>query len=159
MTKAAQRRLDEGQVEIIGRHWLIRELLRAGLEAATPERDRGVDLIVYADHDGSGKFVARPIQLKSASDSSFAVDRKYERIPELLLAYVWHVADTSKTCCYCLTYPEAEKVARRMRWTRTKSWTDKEIYTVTSPGQKLVALLEPFKIKSSGWPQRIGIPP
>jgi hypothetical protein len=34
-------------VEILGRNRLIDELLRAGLEVATPERDRGIDLLVY----------------------------------------------------------------------------------------------------------------
>ena len=37
--------LEPQQVEIIGRHWLIGELVRAGLEAAEPVRDIGIDLL------------------------------------------------------------------------------------------------------------------
>lgn len=38
--------LDSQQVEIIGRHWFIGELVRAGLEVAEPVRDNGIDLLV-----------------------------------------------------------------------------------------------------------------
>src|SRR5438876_7603876 len=44
-------RVDTQIVELIGRHHLTAELLRAGLEVATPVRDRGIDLIAYADID------------------------------------------------------------------------------------------------------------
>jgi len=36
-------------VEFLGRQRLIAELIRDGLEVALPTRDRGVDLIAYAD--------------------------------------------------------------------------------------------------------------
>ncbi len=38
-------------VELIGRNYLVSELLKAGFEVATPLRDRGVDLIAYIDLD------------------------------------------------------------------------------------------------------------
>src|SRR5205085_571466 len=61
----------DGQiVELRGRNWLVGELLRAGLEVARPERDRGIDLIAYADLDATGRFVARPIQMKAATGRS-----------------------------------------------------------------------------------------
>jgi len=149
--------MDDGQTEIIGRHWLIRELLEAGLEVALPERDRGVDLIAYSELDGSGRFVAKPIQLKSANDCSFAVDQKYEPSQELLIAYVWHVADPEKTCCYCLTYSEAEGVAQRLRWTETNSWKEGHNYTTQHPSRELVGILEPFLMDSTKWSQKVGI--
>lgn len=37
-------RVDTQLVELAGRNWLASELLRAGLEVARPERDRGIDL-------------------------------------------------------------------------------------------------------------------
>jgi hypothetical protein len=149
--------MDKGQIEIVGRNWLIRELLKAGLEVARPERDRGVDLIAYEEGGRSGRFVARPIQLKTASHRSFVVDRKYRTIHGLLLAYVWRVADPEKTCCYCLTYSEVEELARRMNWTRTKSWTERGIYTRTSPSTDLVRLLEPFRMETRKWSQKVGV--
>ena len=41
-----QSRRDPQFVEILGRHYLITELMRAGIEVAEPVRDRGVDLVV-----------------------------------------------------------------------------------------------------------------
>lgn len=41
--------LDTQVVELMGRHRLMNELLRDGLEVAAPVRDRGVDVIAYAD--------------------------------------------------------------------------------------------------------------
>ena len=42
--------LDPQQVEIIGRNWLVGEVVRAGLEVADPVRDKGVDLLASAPH-------------------------------------------------------------------------------------------------------------
>jgi hypothetical protein len=36
-------------VDLIGRNWLVNELLQANLEVALPLRDRGIDLIAFAD--------------------------------------------------------------------------------------------------------------
>jgi predicted methyltransferase MtxX (methanogen marker protein 4) len=56
--------MDSQTVEIIGRNRLVNELLAAGLEVATPLRDRGIDLIAYVDLDEAiGRFAAFPIQL------------------------------------------------------------------------------------------------
>lgn len=40
-------KLDSQAVEILGKNKLINELLKAGLEVASPIRDRGIDLIAY----------------------------------------------------------------------------------------------------------------
>ena len=42
--------LDPQQVVIIGRSWLVGELVRAGLEVADPVRDNGIDLLASAPH-------------------------------------------------------------------------------------------------------------
>ena len=41
--------MDSQVVEVLGRNRLVSDLLQAGLEVALPVRDRGVDLIAYAD--------------------------------------------------------------------------------------------------------------
>lgn len=67
--------LDSQQVEIIGRHWLISELVRAGLEAADPVRDNGVDLLVSAaDYSWT-----QPVQVKTSRDRDINVYPKYVR--------------------------------------------------------------------------------
>lgn len=79
--------LDTQQVEIIGRHWLIGELVRAGLEAADPVRDNGVDLLVSpADYSWT-----QPVQVKTHSDRVINVYQQYvrgrfDRLP-LLMVY------------------------------------------------------------------------
>ncbi|MEX2121148.1 MAG: hypothetical protein WD847_16265 [Pirellulales bacterium] len=71
---------DTQLIELLGRNRLIDDLLRAGLEVALPARDRGIDLIAYADLRTSvDAFVARPIQMKAASSRSFSVDVKWGR--------------------------------------------------------------------------------
>lgn len=72
---------------LIGRSRLIEDLLRAGLEIAVPLRDRGIDLIAYKDFES---FIARPIQVKAASARNFSIDQKYEKIDNLIIAFVWN---------------------------------------------------------------------
>src|SRR5688572_10625974 len=108
-------REDTGMVELAGRHWLTSQLLRAGLEVAQPERDRGIDLIVYLDLDeGVGDFLACPIQMKAATDEPFSVQRKYERFRRLLLVYVVNLGDSTRTAAYAMTYPEAAQIVYAM---------------------------------------------
>jgi hypothetical protein len=93
--------VDTQLVEIIGRQRLISELLTAGLEIALPIRDRGVDLIAYADlRDQVVCFTGCPVQMKAALRASFSIDRKYARFPSLLIAYVWHVSEPGDTEIY-----------------------------------------------------------
>lgn len=80
--------LDTQQVEIIGCHWLIGELVRAGLEAAEPVRDDGVDLLVSPE-DYSW---TQPVQVKTHLDRVINVYPKYAREDRhdrrpLLMAY------------------------------------------------------------------------
>jgi hypothetical protein len=72
--------LDSQQVEIIGRNWLVNELVHAGYEIAIPLRDAGVDLIVSPpDYAWS-----QPLQLKTSRDRAITVHSKYVGRPVLL---------------------------------------------------------------------------
>jgi len=82
--------LDSQVIEIIGQNRLVNDLLAARIETARPTRDRGVDLIAYVERDKKG-FIARPIQLKAASEEIFVINKKYSRAKELLLVYYWHL--------------------------------------------------------------------
>ncbi len=71
---------DTQQVELLGRNRLIDELLRDKLEVALPIRDRGIDLIAYADTGVDvTTYTARPIQMKASWSRSFGLLRKYEK--------------------------------------------------------------------------------
>lgn len=148
---------DTQQVEILGRHRLIDELIRAGVEVAMPIRDRGVDLLAYVDVDEQARktgpaprFSAVPIQMKAASSAAFALSAKYERIANLLLVYVWGVGSSQRSDFFALTYPQALAVANESGWTKTPSWK-KGAYSTTSVSQAIRARLEPFRMTTERW--------
>lgn len=140
--------LDTQQIEILGRSHLKAALIEAGLEVATPERDNGVDLIAYRWRPEGGEFTARPIQMKAASQFIFGVNRKYARIPHLILAYVMNVR--AKQHIYALNYDEAEKVAAELGWTDTASW-EAGAYTQTRASEKVLAALAPYLMDPGDW--------
>jgi hypothetical protein len=143
--------MDSQVVELLGQNWLMGELLRAGLEVAIPIRDRGIDLIAYADlRDRVSAFSACPIQMKAALDSAFSIDQKYAKFPNLIIAYVWFVQDPSRTITYALTHEEAVAVAETMGYTRTNSW-NAGAYVTTRPAARLVERLAPFKMDEKKW--------
>ena len=151
----AGRKKDSQLTELAGRFALISQLTKDGLEVAVPIRDRGVDLIVYADLDEQGtQFVACPIQLKVATGRRFGLDRKYSRIANLLLVYMWDVQDAAQSRTYALTYSEALDILRRRGHTKTASW-EKGKYSISPPGADLVKMLEPFRMEPEGWRARI----
>jgi hypothetical protein len=149
--------MDTQIIELIGKQRLTSELLRAGLEVAIPIRDRGIDLIVYADIDERlTQFVACPIQMKAATTRSFGLARKYARVRNLLIVYIWELHDLSQTVIYALTYPEALAIAEKLGWTKTKSWRFlHRAYSTTRPSAEIVALLEPYRMTSDKWWQKI----
>ena len=138
--------------EIIGRNLLVNELLAANLEVAMPLRDRGVDLIAYAEIGGqTGAFHARPIQLKASSRAIFSIHRKYERISDLIVAFVWYLAEPRESVIYALAYAESLAVATQVGWTATSSRTVKGACANNQPTKKLVALLEPHRVDPEKW--------
>lgn len=136
---------------LIGRSRLIEDLLRAGLEIAVPLRDRGIDLIAYKDFES---FIARPIQVKAASARNFSIDQKYEKIDNLIIAFVWNAYDPNKTETYALTYRQAVAVGDKLGWTKTASWKMGK-YSQNSPSQELIRLLKPYKMTPERWRKKI----
>ena len=147
--------MDSQVVEVLGRNQLTEDLLRAGLEVSRPVRDRGIDLIAYADLSAKvAAFVARPIQMKAASDRGFALDQKYAKFPNLLIAYVWYLSRAHAVATFALTYDEAFRVAEEMGYTETESWR-RGTYVNTRPGDRLQDLLEPYRMTPEKWWTRI----
>lgn len=150
-------KMDTQTTEIVGRNWLVSQLVRDGLEVARPERDRGVDLIAYLDLDETGGgFVACPIQMKAATSAAFTVSVKYAKFSRLLLAYVWYVDDPDRACAFVLTYREAVEVANSMGYTSTPSWA-KGSYSTTKPSNQLRQLLQPYRMGPGDWKRRVGM--
>ena len=59
--------------------------------------------------------------MRAASARDFSLDRKYAKITNLILAYVWGVQESKRAITYALSYPEAVAVAEAMGWTKTES--------------------------------------
>ena len=148
--------MDTQTLELVGQHRLASELLLAGLEVAFPARDRGIDLIAYADISrDSRRFVAKPIQMKAASRRSFGIWKKYAKIHDLIFAFVWHVDGVGEPETYALTYAESLEVGRVMGWLDTASWTGQGAYTNTQPGEKLRKQLRPYVMNPDAWKLKI----
>ena len=148
---------DTQLTELAGRFALISQLTKDGLEVALPVRDRGVDMIAYADLDEqNGQFVACPIQLKVSTGRRFSLDKKYARIANLLLVYVWDVLDSVQSRTYALTYAEACDILARKGFDQTDSWKGKRgEYSISPPGKELLKMMEPFLMEPDGWHKRI----
>ena len=148
--------MDDQLLELCGRNRLTESLLGAGLEVAFPARDRGIDLIAYADIDRRlEKFAAVPIQMKAASGASFSIDQKYSKFHDMLIAYVWNVSQPADTQIYVLTQKEAVDIATEMKYTTSESWTGKGVYVVTHPGRELTEKLRPYLVSREKWQQKI----
>ena len=147
--------MDSQVLEILGRNQLIGELLRARLEVSLPIRDRGIDLIAYADLNSDVQaFAARPIQMKAATNRSFGLDKKYAKFPNLLIAYVWHLDGNDKVATFALNYQEALGVISDMGYAKSTSW-DRGNYVNTDPGVELRERLKPYLMSSETWWERI----
>ena len=143
--------MDSQRIELLGRNLLVSELIRAGLEVALPLRDRGVDLVVYADQASAVEaFAAVPIQMKAASERSFGIDQKYAKIANLLLVHVWNVGQPEDLEIFALRYPDAVAIAEQKGWTATASW-ERGGYSVSRPGKELFKLLEPYRMSREKW--------
>ena len=148
--------MDSQTIELVGRSHLISELLRAGLEVAMPMRDRGIDLIAYVDiGEDVTAFTAVPIQMKAASERSFSVARKYDKFPNLVHAYVWGLQNEDCLATYALTQDEATRVAAAMGYADTDSWKVNGYYATTRPSQKLLTLLEPYRMTPQKWRAKV----
>ena len=141
--------LDSQQVEILGRNRIKAALIEANVEVASPERDNGIDLIAYR-WNLTGEVSARPIQLKAASTFSFGIDRKYERIPGLVMVFVMGVREEAHTI-YALTYAELLSIADDLGWTKTPSWIEGDGYSTRHPSKRLMEMLRPHVASRDTW--------
>jgi len=88
-------------------------------------------------------------------EARFSLDRKYEKIANLIMAFVWHIEDPSKACVYALTYEEAFQVLDKREHTKTASWREKNAYSVPNPGPDWLRDLEPYRMRPERWRGRI----
>jgi hypothetical protein len=146
---------DSQLTEVFGKNLLISHLVSAGFEVAQPVRDRGVDLVVYKDGEDAKDYVPCLIQLKASSHESFSLDKKYERFPHLLIAYVWNVQTPALSSVYALTFNDALQVMEKKGYAKTDSWKNGGYYFVRDAGAKLKEILEPYKMTTERWREKL----
>jgi hypothetical protein len=143
---------DSQLIEIAGKHLLISRLVAAGFEVAEPLRDNGIDLIVYR---GDSEFTAWPIQMKASTQESFSLDRKYKKIPNILIAYVWNVNAAERGDVYLLTFNDAVKVMEIKGYDETNSWKEKGYYFVRNAGIELKGLMKQYGMTAEQWQKKL----
>jgi|GEM_PF-615384 len=154
--KSADRQKDTQLVELAGRHLVIAQLTAGGVEVAIPVRDKGIDLIAYVDTgDTMQRFVACPLQLKVASGRRFGLDKKYAKVKNLLLTYVWNIDEPEKSQVYAMTYTQALTILIAKGYDKSSSWKDGGSYSVSVPDKRLMELLEPYHMNAKAWAQRV----
>ena len=118
-------------------------------------RDRGIDLVAYADLGPEVQhFSAVPIQMKACSSSAFSIDAKYAKFRGLVIAHIWHIDTPEREVTFATSFAESLSVADAMGWTATESWA-KGYYTNTRPGARLRELLEPFRMTPERWREKV----
>ncbi|MCX4151744.1 MULTISPECIES: hypothetical protein [Paraburkholderia] len=148
--------MDTQLTEIFGRNRLVNDLLQSDVEVATPVRDRGIDLIAYLDLDEQAdRFMAIPIQIKTAARRAFTIDRKYAKFQNLLMAFVWGIERPETATIYAVSYPEFMVIGGEMGWLETASWIDGGRYTTTAPSKRLLELLASYEVRPGAWNARI----
>jgi hypothetical protein len=68
------------------------------------------------------------------------IDRKYEKIPGLIMAFVVGVRQEAHAI-YALTYHELRAVADKLGWTKTPSWIDGGDYSTRHESKRLSEVL------------------
>ncbi len=146
--------VDTQIIELAGRHYLISQMLKDGVEVALPIRDRGVDLIAYLEREEGGRaFFACPVQLKAHSDERFSLHGKYADVANLLLVYAWRV-QSNEPELYALTYREAFDLLRAAGHTETSSWRDQKHYSLTA-GESWRDRLRPYRMGPGMWRKKL----
>lgn len=79
---------------------------------------------------------------------------KYERLPSLLLAYLWNVDRPRDLEAFCMTCREAFTIAEAMAWTATASWKA-GLYRMSPPSAKLRGLLERHRMAPGRWRAKV----
>jgi len=141
--------------ELAGRHYLIAQLLAGGVEVASPVRDKGVDLIAYVETaNDRPEFLACPIQLKANKDARFGIEKKYGKIPSLLMVYAWRVS-TPAPELYALTYREVVELLESRNHTKTQSWIKEGGGYSLNVNDVWREALQPFRMEPEAWKDTI----
>lgn len=147
---------DAQTIGLLGRDKVIEQLHRAGLEVALPRRDRGIDVIAYADRDRV--FQALPIQVKASAEFRWVVNEKYGPFGEMVIAFAMYLANENRSLVYALPHTENLAIADRLgytrssaTWLRPKRASQGGYVWIDRPRPELVSALEPYRASPERW--------
>jgi hypothetical protein len=141
-------------IEVVGRNRVIEDLLLAGLQVAVPLKAQEFDLIAYGElSERSTSFSGCPIQVKASQGRSFKLDQRFDRVANLIHAFVWGIG-TGQVTTYALNQREVVEVAEALGYTLAQSW-QKDLYASAPHAKTLVELIEPFRMSPEAWRKKV----
>jgi hypothetical protein len=72
-----------------------------------------------------------------------------------LIAYVWNVQNPEHSDVYALTFGDALQVMEKKGYAETDSWKTNGYYFVRSAGIELKKILEPYKMTTKRWQEKL----
>lgn len=146
--------MESETVDFVGRNRVIDDLLMAGLQVAIPLKAGDFDLIAYDElSERSTVFAGCPVQVKASQGRSFKLDQRFDRVANLIHAFVWGVG-TDRVTTYALSQREVVEVAEALGYTLAQSM-QKDLYSSVPQSRTLVELLEPFRMTPEAWKRKI----
>ena len=116
------------------------ELLRRHIDVAYPAHDGGVDLIAYKE---SNFGLVIPIQVKTRSGPGYNFQRRWFRIPTIIVVHVWHA--TTNPEFYIFESIDQVEEALGEKHAATESWEGSGSYSVTDPTAEHIARMTPHR--------------
>jgi hypothetical protein len=92
--------------------------------------------------------------MKASTHESLSLDRKYQKIHNILIAYVWNVSAAEHTDIYFLTFNDAVKVMEIKGYADTDSWKKRGYYFVRNAGAELKELLKQYGMTAEQWREK-----
>lgn len=140
-----------------GKRIFVSHVQAAGFKLAEPLRDEDIDYLIYSDAGTSHRLVSCAVKLRTSNSKTFYLYKKYEHIPNFLLAYVWNARGPEESSVYALTYGEALRIVESKGYVRSDSWVKEGGYSVTHAGAELLEMLEPYRMTRERWQQRLQV--
>ena len=136
--------------EALGRGFLVSHLVREGIGVSLPLWDDGIDLIAHTDDPINQEFKARPLQLKVSTSTYVGLSKKYAKVPQLKMVFVWLNKDVEKSRIFVMSYSALCEMFKRQGHLETDCWTKNgEFSTSRASREKLEAMtLFEFKPKT-----------
>lgn len=97
-----------------------------------------------------------PIAVRGSARKGFALSSVYEKIPRLLITYVWGMEPGYEQLTFALTYTEAYKIIETRQLYLTSSWREGN-YSVSNVPPEVESYLKRFRMSSKTWRAKLEV--